>query len=197
MEDKREPQCIPGGGLLEPSPGICYLLPVSLSSPPLLVGRGCEVAASCFAHLEDQLWFFTHIFLQLRVSGRDVLMITGQAAASPQLPLVLTSRGCSRALEGHLCEADAAKAAWEEATVPCRSNSCLSVSLLQPLRWDMCGVEEGRSLPHMLSSSLQSDVAVQHLLSPYTSPVASSAGDKDCGGGTGEGGTGAQKPQHM
>lgn len=125
MEDKREPQCIPGGGLLEPSPGICYLLPVSLSSPPLPVGRGCEVAASCFAHLEDQLWFFTHIFLQLRVSRRDVLMITGQAAASPQLPLVLTSRGCSRALEGHLCEADAAKAAWEEATMPCRSNSCL------------------------------------------------------------------------
>lgn len=120
MEDKREPQHIPGGGLLEPLPGICHLLPVSFSSPPLAVGRGCEVAASCFA--QDQLCFFTHIFLQLRVSGRDVLMITGQAAASPQLPLLLTSRGCSRALEGHLREAEAGKAAWEEATVPCRSN---------------------------------------------------------------------------
>lgn len=51
-----------------------------------------------------------------------MLTITGQAAASPQLPLPLTSRARSRALEGHLREADAGEAAWEEASVPCRSN---------------------------------------------------------------------------
>lgn len=68
MEHKWESQCIPRAGLLEPLPGICHLLPVP---PPLAVGRGCEVAASCFAHLEDQLWFFTRIFLQLRERCAD------------------------------------------------------------------------------------------------------------------------------
>lgn len=119
MEDKREPQ----HSSRRIAGALAWHLPsAAFSPPPLAVGRGCEVAASCFAHLEDQLWFFTHIFLQLGVSGRDVLTITGQAAASPQLPLPLTSRACSRALEGHLHEADAGRAAWGEASVPSRSN---------------------------------------------------------------------------
>lgn len=148
--DKREPQHCRrrvAGALAWHLPSAACLLELPTT--------GWEVAASCFAHLQDQLGFFTHIFLQPRVSRGDVLMITGQAAASPQLPLVLTSRGCSRALEGHLREADAGRAAWEEATMPCSSSvwAGSSASLLQPLTGGVWGVEEGRSHPHILSAA--------------------------------------------
>lgn len=119
---------------------LTWHLPSAALSSPLAVGRGCEVAASCFAHLEDQLWFLTHIFLQLRGSGRDVPMITGQAAASPQLPLILTSRGCSRALEGHLHEADA----WKRPRCPAEAMSGQDLCLPAPaLTWMSVGWRRG------------------------------------------------------